>query len=920
MTPCAPSRRLHSQLPIFLLEMPETSVVYSPGHVAAVPTASVSLLEKAFASLLPDAPDWLARLVHGFVDCGQRAAHAWHELRYGEFRPACLTVYLSNACNLGCSYCFATENDGSRKRPAAVAGALPLIETRPLPLIDEQKLLLAARLVAQSCRSQGKPFQLVVHGGGEPTLHWGLLERIVQRTRQIAAAHEVQWTSYIASHGVLERQKVQYLAENFDRIGISCDGPPDIHDAQRPKLTAESTFENVAETIRILREGGANLTLRATITKQSLQRQAEIVSFFVTAFGALSIRFEPMYHGHKVAAALLSPTDAETFAQHFLAAQRVADVLGAELKLSGVRLDEIHGPYCNVLRDVVQITPDNSASACFLVTDARERGAAEMIIGAVNPSTGDFELDFERIRRMRRNATEIPVRCEECVNIYHCARDCPDVCPVSEQAAPATENPGFRCLVQKELGYRWIVDAALHNRPPSVGTPTEEMLVQSQQIGRALCYLPADVDAEAIVRQWRDALSFAPFGDRAMPTAPWSQSGFEDVGDQAWERLSQRLECASPQAPMSCYVHIPYCDRKCGFCDCYKFYLPSEDAQKRLNYVNALIREIQGWSRFAALTRRPLTTAHFGGGTPSYLPPNLFERFLDVFRATFRHTAQTEWALETTTSQLDDEYVANLQRWGFSRLHVGIQSLNDDTRKLIGRRESAAVALGKLRRLLEKGLVVTIDLIYGLPGQLPADFIHDLETLIDLGVDGCSLYHLNVSPRNQAFYNQTSSQSGSAFEHYLYFQLGEAVLTARGYKKTHFAHFSRERDKNLYYTHAVRGEDLLALGTLADGSFGSYCYRHAPISDYVSAADGQLAPLEGGLEDRESPRLRAIMSSLLAGSVEPDNFAKVGAHLLRDQWIQSGMLTYDAGRQADVLTANGSWFLSRLLCQLRELR
>ncbi len=911
------SRRIHHRLPIFLLEMPDTSIVYSPGNVAVVPTSSVADLENALAGRGPVPPQWLARLADGFIELGRKAADAWEELRTAEMQPACLTVYLSNACNLGCSYCFAAERDGSRIQPKS-SPSLPILGSSPAsPLLDDQKLIPAARFVAESCRRQGKPFQLVVHGGGEATLHWDLLQRVVQLTKDVAGEQGIAWTSYLASHGAIDPQKVCWLAEHFDRIGISCDGPPDIHDAQRSKLSGGGTYANVAETIRILGESGVDLTLRATITRRSLRRQTEIVAFFANELGARDIRFEPMYHGHESDA--LEPDDAVEFANHFLAAQSVAEALGGRLKLSGVRLDEIHGPYCNVLRDVIQITPDHTASACFLVTDGRAPGGAEMVIGAVNPRTGDFELDVDRIRRMRLQATEIPARCHQCVNIYHCARDCPDVCPVNDAAGPAIDQPGFRCLVQKELGHRWIIDAALRHDDAETNDAPSETIVQSKAIGEALRDVPAYVNAESIVRQWRLASSFGRFEDRAMPAPPWSRAGFQDDGDAAWERLSRQLNRPQPDAAMSCYVHLPYCDRKCGFCDCYALLLLPGDDHKQQQYVHALIDEVRLWGQFEGLRRRPLTTVHFGGGTPSYLPFYLIERFLDAFRTTFRDLPQTEWALESTTSQLDRERLEKLRGWGFSRLHVGLQSLEDKTRTLIGRRESAAAALRKIELALEQGFVVSVDLVYGLPDQTLRQFVNDLEQVIELGVAGCSLYQLNVSHRNQTFVAANVSRARSTFDDYRYFQIGEAILMARDYAKTHFAHFSRASDKNLYYTHVVRGEDLLALGTTADGSFGSYCYRHPPIGDYVASAKGGRSPLEGGLaESVLAVKMRPISASLMAGVIDADQFDRFAANELRDRWLRFGMLESTATGVKYVLTANGSWFLSRLLTELQE--
>ena len=131
----------------------------------------------------------------------------------------------------------------------------------------------------------------------------------------------------------------------------------------------------------------------------------------------------------------------------------------------------------------------------------------------------------------------------------------------------------------------------------------------------------------------------------------------------------------------------------------------------------------------------------------------------------------------------------------------------------IGRREDTRTVLDKLQLALDRGFIVSIDLIYGLPGQTLSGFVHDIETAISAGLDGCSLYHLNASARNRTFISTHAADQRSALTDYLFFQVGEQVLRARGYRKNHFAHFARPRDRNLYYTHVVRNEDLIALGT-----------------------------------------------------------------------------------------------------------
>src|SRR5207302_10028512 len=133
----------------------------------------------------------------------------------------------------------------------------------------------------------------------------------------------------------------------------------------------------------------------------------------------------------------------------------------------------VHGPYCNVLRQVLHLTPDRTATACFLSTSGGTEFGSGMVVGRLDEATGRFEVDHERVKEIRRRALRVPDRCHDCVNVYHCARDCPDVCPVAEPDSPRVEEPGFRCRVQKILGETWVREAVAP--PPDPHAPAAEV-------------------------------------------------------------------------------------------------------------------------------------------------------------------------------------------------------------------------------------------------------------------------------------------------------------------------------------------------------------------------------------------------------------------------------------------------------------
>ncbi len=815
------TERLDPALPLFRLRRGGSSVFYAPGHVA---TAS---------------SEELAR-------CAGEARAAWLRLADAPFAPECLTLYLNNRCNLACGYCYAAAERGG-----AASGR-----------INERAALGAARLVARCCAEKSKPFHLVLHGGGEPTLDCESVTRLTEGTRAIAAEAGVGWSGFLATNGVMSEERAAWLGRELDLVEISCDGPPHIQDRQRPLVGGGPTSEHVLRTARALRQAGGRFVVRTTITPETVERQTEIVTYLHEALGAMEMRFEPVYRR-----AAFAPEQAQWFVDHFLEAQREAQARGCDLTVSGSRLDEIHGPFCDVLRDALHLLPDGTATACFFCTDGRAADAAGMAVGRWDEARGEYILDAERIADHRRKALELPGACLDCVNVCHCARECPERCTVRDAAV---QTPSFRCLIQRRLAEEWILETA--------GTPY-------------------------------------PLGPRSLPPPVWAERGYDDSGAEAWRRLREILSTSQESGPISVYVHVPFCDRRCAFCDCHSLPLGPRSQDRQEEFGAALLAEMAAWAGLGALSRRPVTTIHFGGGTPSFLSDAIFARILEACRACLGVTPRTEWALESTSSPLNDRYLAQLRDWGFTRLHVGVQTLEDPVRRAIGRREPAQAVEDKVARALGFGFVVSVDVVYGLPGQTRAGLLRSLERLAALGVDGFSLYQLQISDRNRKFLERQGITAQDAARDYALFLAADEFLTGAAYRKNHFVHYARPRDANLYYTHMVRGEDLLALGPTADGVFGDYHYRHPEYREYVEGGGAPM--LEGGVrENALERRVRPVVTALMAGSLPADLLGRPNGAGLAARWSESGLI--DPTGNGFSLTADGSWFLGEMLRQLKE--
>jgi coproporphyrinogen III oxidase-like Fe-S oxidoreductase len=184
-------------------------------------------------------------------------------------------------------------------------------------------------------------------------------------------------------------------------------------------------------------------------------------------------------------------------------------------------------------------------------------------------------------------------------------------------------------------------------------------------------------------------------------------------------------------------------------------------------------------------------------------------------------------------------------------------------------------------------------------------------------VQGFSLYGLNISSRNRRFLERYRDPAVSPLWDYALFQAGDQDLLQNGFRKNHFTHFARTEDRNLYYTHLQRGEDLLALGPTADGVFGAYHYRHPEYEEYVAGAPAGGPRLQGGVWESELERtLQPATVALMGGGISASLLRKLRAQPLLEEWQEHALLTEGGDGSRFALTANGSWFLTEMLREL----
>ena len=227
------------------------------------------------------------------------------------------------------------------------------------------------------------------------------------------------------------------------------------------------------------------------------------------------------------------------------------------------------------------------------------------------------------------------------------------------------------------------------------------------------------------------------------------------------------------QVAHNIYVHVPFCMSKCNYCAFYSRACANPDWAA---YADKICAELAFWSQ--KMGRIDVPTVFFGGGTPSLMPVDVFERIMASISTNFNLLPDAEVTLESNPGTLDESKLNDFISLGVNRLSIGVQSLSDDKLKFLGRRHSADDALRLLTAAQNRGLRVSADFIYGLPDETAHD-VADICTQINgLGLTHCSLYELTVEP-DTPFGKMNLSMPDNETMAQMYITIGEVLRLPR---------------------------------------------------------------------------------------------------------------------------------------------
>lgn len=345
------------------------------------------------------------------------------------------------------------------------------------------------------------------------------------------------------------------------------------------------------------------------------------------------------------------------------------------------------------------------------------------------------------------------------------------------------------------------------------------------------------------------------------------------------------------------YIHIPFCIRKCVYCDFTSIPYNPELVKK---YAEALCAELRLNRDFAG----ELNTIYLGGGTPSVMPEDFFKGLFSCIRDVFAVSSSAEITMEANPGTISKSKIETLFCIGVNRVSIGVQSLNDEELRTLGRMHDATDALHAVELISRAGIRnFSIDLMYGIPGQTPETWRETLKGTLDLGPPHISSYELTPEKNTRLFDLMKSGEIEFPSEDLILAMYDNAIdsFSSAGYKQYEISNFARPGclcAHNMNYWN--RGE-YIAVGTGAHSFLGGRRTKNTcDVESYVNLLQRGLSPIAEVTEISPDEELKEfIFLGLRKGegiNLKHDKIAATGIEDAVEDLIKNGHLDISGDR------------------------
>ena len=287
------------------------------------------------------------------------------------------------------------------------------------------------------------------------------------------------------------------------------------------------------------------------------------------------------------------------------------------------------------------------------------------------------------------------------------------------------------------------------------------------------------------------------------------------------------------KTPLGIYIHVPFCRSKCQYCDFYS--LTTKDDKLMDSYLDAMTRHIKESGALAP--NHKVDTIYFGGGTPSFFGADGMATLLTAIRRYFDVANDAEITFEANPDSVSDKLLRRLRAEGFNRVSLGVQCDDDAILQKVGRPHNYAQAVTAVERIRRAGYRnLSLDLMYGLPGQTREGWEQTLRRVLTLNPDHISCYGLKVEERTPLYdYKDACNLPDDDAQADMYLTAVE-ILRAKGYRQYEISNFAK---KGMISKHNMKywtGGEYLGFGPDASSDFGGK--RFTIVRDLLAYIDG----------------------------------------------------------------------------------
>ncbi|WP_428035024.1 radical SAM family heme chaperone HemW [Amphritea sp.] len=374
--------------------------------------------------------------------------------------------------------------------------------------------------------------------------------------------------------------------------------------------------------------------------------------------------------------------------------------------------------------------------------------------------------------------------------------------------------------------------------------------------------------------------------------------------------------------PLSLYIHIPWCVRKCPYCDFNSHAVRGEIPQQR--YIDALMRDLE--QELPGVQGREIATIFIGGGTPSLFDAPGIQQILSGIATRTPLSASAEITMEANPGTFEQARFAGFREAGVNRLSIGIQSFDSHQLQQLGRIHNRNDALHAASKAREIGFDnFNLDLMHGLPGQTPDAALADLQQAIDLQPTHLSWYQLTIEPNTEFFSKPPELPEDEAL--WAIQEQGQTLLEIHGYHQYEISAYSQPGRQSQHNLNYWQFGDYIGIGAGAHGKISwpqqnriNRRWKQRQPKAYMDA----LKPLSGeqDITPQERP-FEFMMNALrLTHGVKSDLFSeRTGIPLsaiqpLLEQCRRSGLMATDTAILAP--SPQGRLFLNDLLEQFLD--